>query len=696
MTDTGKVNSTRPGVRLDIEGLRAVAIGSVVAFHGLAQFFPGGFVGVDVFFVISGFLITGVILREVEASGRLSLARFWSRRAKRLLPASAVVLAFSAVVSAVWLPRTQGRIFGGDIVGAAGYVVNWRLAGRSVDYLAEGIATSPVQHYWSLAVEEQFYVLWPLLIVAAVWLAKKTGGRLRPVLGATIGVVTAGSLATSILETASAPASAFFVTHTRMWELGLGALAALGAEQLARIPQRVAAATGMVGLVAVVGSIWVFGPTTTWPSWRPALPCLGAAAVIIAGLQPGGPAGWLCSRRPLVWLGGLSYSLYLWHWPFLVAALSIWPDVGRRVPALAVSAAIIPAWLVNKLIENPIRFSPELTRRPGLALSVGANCSLIGALCGLALVGLPHPGPDPTTTDVMPDVLGARAVHEGGGNLDALAAVESYDPIVPDPLVAAQDLPISYQLKCRATTDTPPPPCINGDEKGKVRVVAVGDSIMQQWEPALKIIGKERGIRFELTVLSGCTLSPAYILVKGEPYVKCKNWGIKVLDRILADPPDAVLVSHVSFEALTSQDQAADEATEQALTNGLHSYWSRLAEAGIPIILLAANPRFDDEAIYECVDKNRTSLSQCALKAITETSDAQQRAVETSPVPIDFINLNDAICGDLCPAVIGNVLVYRQGRHFTATFAKTLAPRLDAALAKIPALAGASWDGPLL
>ncbi|MCW2853067.1 MAG: acyltransferase, partial [Nocardioides sp.] len=270
----------RAGFRPDIEGLRAVAVLSVLIYHAGLAWVPGGYVGVDVFFVISGFLITSLMVREVERTGRLGLTGFWARRARRLLPASTLVLVFSAVVAFAVLPVNTRRDFGGDIVAAAGYVVNWRLGLRAVDYLAENVGASPVQHYWSLAVEEQFYVVWPLLIAAMVTMFRT---RWRPALLVGIAVITLASFVFTLSYAAEQPGLAFFVSTTRIWELGVGALLALALPALVRLPAAALGVLGWAGLALVAYAALVLDETTRWPGTATLLPVLGTAAAILAG-----------------------------------------------------------------------------------------------------------------------------------------------------------------------------------------------------------------------------------------------------------------------------------------------------------------------------------------------------------------------------------------------------------------------------
>ena len=224
-----------------------------------------------------------LLIREIERSGRISLREFYARRAKRLLPASGLVLVVTAVLTWLTVPITQWRTFGLDIVGAATYVVNWVLAGRSVDYLAEDVAVSPVQHFWSLAVEEQFYIVWPLLLVlVGLWLRRRATARLRVVLGLAISLVIVPSFVWSVVMTASRPEQAFFVTTTRLWELGIGAFVAIGAARWARLPQRVAVVLGWLGLATVLASGLFLSSSVPWPGYAALAPTLGTAAVIVA------------------------------------------------------------------------------------------------------------------------------------------------------------------------------------------------------------------------------------------------------------------------------------------------------------------------------------------------------------------------------------------------------------------------------
>jgi peptidoglycan/LPS O-acetylase OafA/YrhL len=363
--------------RSDIEGLRAVAVLLVLFFHaGLPP--HGGYIGVDIFFVISGFLITGLLLREAESSGRISLSNFYARRAKRLLPAATLVLLTSTVLIQFRAPESQRAIFNLDVVGAAAYFVNWRFAARSVDYLAEDLGRSPILHFWSLAVEEQFYFIWPLLIIASLYLAKKFGARRSVATTSALCLVLVPSLAWSVWYTKVSPAEAFFVTSTRLWELSAGALLALYQARIKQLPHALSSILGWGGVLLISVAAVMFNEKTVWPSYRAGLPTLGTALVIASGtISKEGRLYRLLSLRPMVWIGAISYSLYLWHWPLVVLGQDWLELKGRMWGGALVVASFVPALLSYHFVEQPTRRAPILDKLPAFALSLGFNLSQV-------------------------------------------------------------------------------------------------------------------------------------------------------------------------------------------------------------------------------------------------------------------------------------------------------------------------------
>lgn len=675
--------------RGDVEGLRAIAVGLVLLYHAGLPFLPGGYAGVDVFFVISGFLITSQLISEVERTGRVSLPRFYARRAKRLLPAAGVVLAVTAALTYLFLPRIRWQEIGGDIASAALYLVNWRLADRSVDYLAEDSEASPVQHFWSLAVEEQYYLVWPLVIVAVTLIARAVRIPLRRALFVSLAAIVVASFVWSVLATSHSPAQAYFVTTTRVWELGVGAGVALAARRLARMPRLAAAALGWAGLAAIVASgVW-FTSATMWPGYAATLPTLGTAAVIAGGFagQRGGP-GLLIDNRPMRWIGGLSYSLYLWHWPLIVVAAE-YAD-GLSVPAgLAVAAlSVVPAWLTHRLVENPLRYSTVVSHSPRLALSMGANFTLAGLAAGLVLaltvslaVSSHRPGTHPSAPGAA--VLSGDVRYDPDGQ-----AVDTVEWMTPAPVQATDDVPALYADGCQQNlADADVLTCEYGASQvttaahNAPTVAVVGDSKVAQWMPALEVIAERNGWRLMTYTKSNCGFHTAVPPFDDGRYTACVEWNQQVLARLKADPPDYVITSQRSAKAFESDG----EVTTEAMIRGMRSAWSALTSRGTEIVVIADTPH-PGFNVYECVEEHLDHLTACAYdrdRYHTDSAAPVQREAVKGQSGVSFVDMFDLICpSEPCAPIIGNVLIYRQGTHLTATYVETLTPHLAEELAR--------------
>jgi peptidoglycan/LPS O-acetylase OafA/YrhL len=668
--------------RADVAGLRAVAVGLVLLYHAGLSFVPGGFAGVDVFFVISGFLITGLLLSEIDRHGRVSLLGFYARRAKRILPAATVVLV--ATVAAVWLfiPRVQWHDVGGDIVAAAVYVVNWRLADRAVDYLAADAPPSPVQHFWSLAVEEQFYLVWPLLIIAAVLVARMIQRKnVRSILWIGLAALALPSFAWSIMETAASPDSAFFVSTTRMWELSVGAGVALAAAGLARLPLAVAVVLGWLGLAGIVISAILVTADTAWPGYAAALPTLGAAAVIAAGPAAGswGPVMML-GTRPFRWVGDLSYSLYLWHWPILVVATAHWNGLSVTRGLALAAASVVPAWITFRLVENPLRYSRPISGSPRLALSLGGNFTMAGVCAGLVLVLMSALAEGASTPQQL--ALGAAVVPVAPG-LPTGAVPERFAFITPDPLRASRDLPETGRDGCFQQMVSPELlPCTYGNPHGATTVALVGDSKMDQWLPAFQVLAAQNDWKLWVAFKGACPFTTARTIKSNDPdkpYTDCTQWNAALLSKLVEDRPDYVVTSQGAYRAADASGQASVEA----MIAGMHEAWSTLTSVGSKVVVLANNPAPGPNA-QRCVDKNRNHLSACAFDRGGHDADPafqMQRRAVVGTDGVKMIDLFYAICPtERCPAVIGNVLIYRAGSHLTATYVTTMAPHLAYAL----------------
>ncbi|WP_407924582.1 acyltransferase family protein [Catellatospora vulcania] len=675
------------GFRRDIEGIRALAVVLVMVGHAGVSAVSGGFVGVDVFFVISGFLITGLLVSEIERTGRISLTGFYARRAKRLLPAAAVVLAASLVLTYTLLPTTRWRGIGWDVIASGLYVMNWRLADQAVDYLAATDAPSILQHFWSLAVEEQFYLVWPLLLIAVSWLAARRGGprRTRPLFLAGLALIGIPSLVWSIQLTETDPARAYFVTTTRLWELALGAGVAILGGRLARMPRSAGAVLGWVGLVAVVVAALVTDKATPFPGYAALLPTLGTAAIIAGGMTAGrrGPE-LVLGLRPVRAIGAVSYSLYLWHWPLLMVADSQFGPLSPLQGLGVVAFSAVPAVLTHRFVENPVRFGARFSVRPARALQLGLACTVIPLAAALTFQFVVLPA----ATRVDPDVVsaGAAALPAPSASQAPPVLVDQVDHISPDPAAARDDLGGAYGngSTCISSLGEPVRTCVFGAPDGVFTVALVGDSHAAHWFPAVETVAREQGWKLVTYLKSACPLLDAEVLYKGKPFKDCTEWNAEVKSR-LAGPerPDLVIVSNSARYVVTSKGKQLSHLSPegiQAAEQAMRTSWSGLSAAGPLVVVLRDVPRPDLD-IPECVAKNREQLTRCAFprQEAEASSVMQQRAASAAGLAV--IDLTESICpGDRCPAVLGNVLIYRDDNHLTATYARSLAPRLATAL----------------
>jgi peptidoglycan/LPS O-acetylase OafA/YrhL len=659
---------SRRAVRRDIEGLRAVAVGTVLLYHLHVPWFPGGFAGVDVFFVISGFLITSLLLREVDRTGSVSLADFYARRARRLLPAASIVIAFTLVVGWLVLPADDRPNLVEDVLGSTLYVVNWVLAARSVDYLAEDADVSPLQHYWSLSVEEQFYVVWPLLILLAVVLARRYRLRRRRLALVLLAGLGALSLVWSIVQTANNPATAYFVTTTRLWELAAGAVLAFAVPRLRALPRVASEVLVVVGLAMVGLAIVVFDAGTPWPGAAALVPVLGSVLVIAAGV-PGHPTlgARLLGVSPMVFVGGLSYAIYLWHWPLIVLAEARWGALS--VPALAAlgALAVLAAWLTKHLVEDPIRFQRSLAASPARSLAAGG--ATMAVICGVALAGWTTlPRLDSTVSTPGPAALVADPdAPQWQLSTDPSTAYTVSGTLDPDPTLAVEDVPSYYADECQIGFDDPEPrdDCVYGQVGSPTEVVLWGDSKLGQYFSAFDAIARDEGWQLTTHLKSACPPT-----VDGAREETCNEFGRAVLDRLLANPPDGVVIS----SGATATSKLVPGATEAV---------QALRAADIPVVVLMDNaaPAVAEQAEYdtafECADVNEDDLRACDFEPPAPAGqELLDELAEAADLPV--VDLGAWICppGAPCPVAIGGQLVYRQGSHVTDTYARSLTPFL--------------------
>ena len=646
--------------------------------HAGLPFLAGGYIGVDVFFVVSGFLITRLLLGELDRTGGISLRRFYARRARRLLPLSAVLLASVGALSLLLLSPVRAVEVSGDIVSSALYTANWHFAGQSVDYFAQDIEPSPVLHLWSLAIEEQFYLVWPTLLLAVTWLWRRRGGSVRPAIWVTLAIVGLSSLALGIHLTGEQPAAAYFSTFGRAWELALGAVLALIGT--VRIPRAAAAAIGWGGLGAIVYSAFSFEASTPFPGVAALLPTVGTACVILAGSSvyaraKGAPAG-LLSLGPVRYVGRISYSWYLWHWPALIFAAVIWGPLSVAAGTAVVAVSWIPTAATHRWIEDPVRLSKVLALRPNRALAIGLGCMAIGVSAGVLLTDL-----QPTfRTAPLADVRGAAALSEQP------RPQRRADAVRPNPFRARADRSRMYYDGCLVGIDgTNSNRCLYGDPQGERTLILFGDSHALQYAPALEELAETRHWRLIVLTKAECTPGEVQIrsMVADREYSQCDAWREESLERIEMGVGSTVVVMSgdtVYTPYGSDGEELGGDAGAAEMEAGYVATLTRIHRAGLRTVVIKDTPVSTSD-VPDCVSEDLQHLDSCAFPLTHDkVREFDARAAKAAPHS-HLIDITPEICpGGLCRAVIGNALVYRDKSHLTATYARTLAPSIERGL----------------
>ncbi|WP_433048506.1 acyltransferase family protein [Dactylosporangium sp. CS-033363] len=641
--------------RPDIEGLRAVAVLLVVLGHAGVPGLAGGYVGVDVFFVISGFLITRHLFEERRRTGRIRFAAFYGRRMLRLLPAAALAALATVAAAWAWFSPIAARAVSLDAITAAVYGINVRLAAQGTDYLSATREPSPLQHFWSLAVEEQFYLVWPVLLVLA------GATRRRALL--TLGGLAAVSFAVSAWQTTAAQPWAYFGLPARAWELAVGGVVALLAPRLKNVT--------WIGL-ALIGTAAVWYDDEMGPAAL--LPVAGAALVVA------GRSRWL-GAAVLRRIGRLSYGWYLWHWPALIFVGHVTGNLGLRLAAAL--GALVPAWLSLHLVENPIRFGVRFRER---GLQLGAAATALTAGAATILLGLPvHVAGTGTAGNTAAAVVAAPAHPEVA--LKALieaAATRAAMPanLVPPVTQAGRDTPAGDRGCLASLDDTSTAKALrlgcdrHGDPGAATTVVLFGDSHTEQWFEAVDQVAKQRHWRLAVLAKSGCTPAEATTTKLGtrRPYRECTSWRADALDAIETLRPALVLLS-----TRTYTEPPADATWAAALMRTAE----RIAALGARPVVLQDTPDPRGVDVPDCVAAHPQAVGRCALKAEAALYPSRRAAIQNAARErgVTVLDPADWFCtATVCPAIVGDTLVYRDGSHVTSTYVRLLTPLLAAAL----------------
>ncbi|WP_197319128.1 acyltransferase family protein [Saccharomonospora sp. NB11] len=664
--------------RPELQGLRALAAALVVAYHVWLDRISGG---VDVFLFVSGFLITGQLYRA-SVRGRIEYRSFWGRMFKRLLPAALTVLVATMAVSLLWLPEHRWSQMAKEIIASALFYENWQLVSDSADYFAQHSSASLMQHFWSLSIQGQFYLVWPLMIGVLLLIVRWLNWNMRTTLLAVLGLLFAGSLTFSIWLTAVNQPLAYFHSGTRVWQFALGGLLALTIDRIV-LPRWLALLAGWLGVVGLATCGVILQVGTMFPGYAALWPMVSAALVLLAGATGSSiGADRFLSSRPLIYLGNISYALYLWHWPVLLFYLIVRgrTEVGLVGGAGVIGLSVVLAMLTYHLIEKPVRESKiGVEKRWGAyRFAVLVLVPVIAAAVVWQDVSVKRARFEYQADD--PDHPGAAAVATGA---------PIYDPeksVVP-PFAALPYEWIGWKRgECSTVTEggvvgeggVEVRTCIvkplNGAEPKK-RVVVVGDSHSMQLMGAMRGISER--LDWELVVLGkpGCPLTATEELPNNE---SCVIWNRFILPKIIDLQPDAVVTMATRDVRVGLQEWTPEGYVRQ---------WERLNEAGIPVAAIRDNPRFDFEPAG-CAQIQGITSEKCG-----HPRDEMYHAVppyETMPVPpnTSFVDLSDYFCTPThCPPVIGNVLVYMDDNHVSDTFMKTLSPVLQTKL-----LAALGWE----
>ncbi len=669
-----------PIFRRDIQGLRALAVlllvGGNVGLTGLS----GGGTGFDVFFVISGFVITGTVFRELRQSGRLSLRRFYARRTTRLLPASLVVVLGTLGAAWHWMPVPNRGPVSWDAVAAATATMNVRLAFQDV-----AADVSPLRHFWSLALIAQFYLVWPLLlIVAALPFARR--GR-TGALGAAVvlTVLTAASFAHWLSPAATGPAWTSYGLPARLWEFGIGALIAFGARWLTGLPAVLAAVLTWLGLTAVAVAV----------ASGDILPAVVGTGLMIAGgcARPAWGTRRLLRLKPMQELGRVSFSWYLWHWPILVLAPYV---IGRPLTmpaqvALAL-AALVPAAMSVAAVEDPIHRHRGLRLRPDRTLALGG--ALVAVTVGLALAVQQLPVPATTVPVAAPEP--AELFAAGTVDLPQLQRIirrSSTTTVLPSDLTPALtevrastpgDGGCLVPSASRFVSDNIRRGCErHGALTGSRVLVLFGDSHAQQWFDALDVIARERGWRLVVFTKADCGPALGQVGKDGGvvAYRECDQWRRRALNRIRQLRPAMVVLSGRHRE-VGPLDVGVTAGPDQDWAAAWAATVTRIKAAGARPVIIPDTPAARRD-VPRCLAAHPTAIAQCHLDVLKSLMLPRQRIVRALALAhgARVVDSTAWFCTPtLCPAVIGGTVVYRDDNHLTSAYVKRLVGVLDEAI----------------
>ena len=666
----GVVTPTRPTVastwRADIDGLRAFAIVLVVVYHVWLGRVSGG---VDVFLMVSAFFLTASFLRRSESLRPTDLPVFWARRFARLVPAAAVTIGAVLAFTAAFLPGSQWRAVWSQAWASLFYVQNRELSAASVDYYAR-TETFPsiLQHFWSLSVQGQVFLLWPVLILLAVLVARALDRAVRPVLIAVFAAVFVVSLGYSVLLTSADQQIAYFSTPARLWEFALGSLAAL-LLPLVRVPRAAAFLLGWGGIIALVTCGVILDVGAGFPGFAALWPTFAAVAIIAAGqtVDPSSSSSYrFLASRPLASIGRIAYALYLVHWPILVAYMTLTDstDVGFVGGVVVIALSVVAAIVVRRAVEVPAGKLMGGLRR---------NASVL--VVSVLVVSVPLGGWQ--LTDAIRSASNDPEGNPGAAVLMPWMNARAADgaPVIPSSTQLEQDW-VSLDRACREP-DAPAGAaaagtCVQTEPRpGAPTLVAIGDSHAQQWLGALLPSLREAGWNVIAVLKGGCAFAPDEAADE-----ECETWREEALQFARSQPADVVMLMGTRASVMTAEERVPD---------GLERSIDVIVDAGSQVLLVRDNPRFDFD-MYRCWEESGDAAT-CAQPVSGLLASENPAADLTREGAVYAMDLNEYLCPEgTCPPVIGNVAVYLDDNHVSASYAATLSPAALAALREMPGI----------
>ena len=681
---------TAPGdrrFRPDVEGLRAVAVTLVVLYHGGLTGLSGGYIGVDVFFVISGFVITGVLLRERDASGRTSLLNFYGRRSRRIIPAATLVIIATVVATYAVVGAVFGNQTAVDARWTAVFLANFHFAAVGTDYLSAHQPPSPLLNFWSLAVEEQFYLVYPTVFLAIG--ALRTRWSLAVRLTVALSGIVIASFTMSVVQTASNPSAAYFSPFTRAWELALGALVAVNTPWLLRLPGTLASTLTWLGLVAIGYSAVAFDGQTAYPGSLVAVPVVGAALVIAGGAsRPPAAAESLLRLAPFRWLGMRSYSLYLWHWPILVLAADAAGSSALpfRKNVLWLLVAVAASAVTFSLVENPVRHAR--LHRLGRWAPILLGLVLITASVGVASVELDAHSYSSPAAPVTGDIAGFSAAEVGTFLRSHVAAdpsaverlvrnaadIRSLPPdLTPSLAGVSSDFGLPGGGCWPSLGQTSIPPCVFGDPHGTRTMVVYGDSHAAMWFSSLDLAASLAHWRLVYLGKGDC---PADALHYGDPhgwgpagvdYTPCDQWHRFAVARINALRPDLVVITQ-EFRGRPDGKVYSAAQWQQGLVDTV-----RMLDVPANHVVVLGNIPILQQAA-ECLSIHPSDVPSCSSSnAAFEGPYNRAERAGAAEVGAKYVSVLPWFCSTVCTPVIGRYVVYWDKYHITSSYGVYLA-----------------------